>query len=97
MQVGHLHVSIKAQLQNVCKWDVRGLSPIAAGYLVARGFIPVGSRSGPKVFTTATQPNGDKSPRHRRQRLHGLQSPKDAMNLGNHLRRCFFDRSFIAT
>jgi len=36
---------------------------------VARGFIPVGSRSGPKVFTTAAQPNGAvrrfaESPRH---------------------------------
>ncbi|TBN50153.1 hypothetical protein EYC95_02565 [Pseudomonas sp. BGI-2] len=41
---------------------------------VARGFIPVGLRSGPlrpfrqtelSGFTTASQPNGDKSPRHK--------------------------------
>ncbi len=32
---------------------------------VARGFIPVGSRSGPIKAGSATQPIGDKSPRHR--------------------------------
>ena len=34
-------------------------------HLVARGFIPAGVRSAPIFFTTAAQPNGDKSPHHR--------------------------------
>jgi hypothetical protein len=32
---------------------------------VARGFIPAGARSGPTAFGAASQPSGDKSPRHR--------------------------------
>ena len=37
--------------------------------LVVRGFIPAGLRSDPKIFTTATQPNGDKSPHHKFRQL----------------------------
>ncbi|POA34992.1 hypothetical protein C1884_02150 [Pseudomonas sp. GW460-R15] len=37
---------------------------------VARGLAPVGSRSGPKAFATAAQPNGGKPPRHKRSSSH---------------------------
>ncbi|KAA0988481.1 hypothetical protein FQ192_15625 [Pseudomonas sp. ANT_J12] len=33
--------------------------------IVARGLAPVGSRSGPRDFATAAQPNGGKPPRHK--------------------------------
>ncbi|TPG76209.1 hypothetical protein EAH78_17735 [Pseudomonas arsenicoxydans] len=31
---------------------------------MARGLAPVGSRSGPRISTTASQPNGGKPPHH---------------------------------